>query len=147
MSGLRFLLGVFVAVLPSWLKIPLYRSWYGYRIGSGVRIGFSPFVGVTRCEIGDGVRIGSFNLFLRIGQLEIGRHTQIGFANLIRGGARVTIGSYVSILRLNVFNAILDGEVLKPEDSTLTLGPGAVVTTGHWLDFSARIELDRKSVV
>src|SRR5208283_6210103 len=93
----RFASAVLLALLPSLLKVPLYRLLFGYRIGKHVRIGFSPFVGVGRCTIGDNVRIGSFNLFYRIEQLEIGHDTRIGFLNLFRGGSKISIGPYVTI--------------------------------------------------
>ena len=88
MWRLRFALSVLLALLPSWLKVPLYRMLFGYRIGRGVRIGLSPLFGVGRCRIGDHARIGSFNLFYQVGDLEIGDHAQIGFLNLFRGGGR-----------------------------------------------------------
>jgi len=37
MWRLRFALSVLLALLPSWLKVPLYRWLFGYRIGRGVR--------------------------------------------------------------------------------------------------------------
>ena len=43
-----------VAVLPSLLKRPLYRLFFGYKIGKGVRIGFS-IIDANECTIGDGV--------------------------------------------------------------------------------------------
>ncbi len=36
MWRLRFALSVLLALLPSWLKVPLYRMLFGYRIGRGV---------------------------------------------------------------------------------------------------------------
>jgi acetyltransferase-like isoleucine patch superfamily enzyme len=141
------LLGVALALLPSWLKVPLYRLLFGYQIGRGVRIGFSPFLGVRRCKIGDNVRIGSLNVFLRIDDLEIGAHTQVGILNVFRGGTRVRLGAYVSVLRLNVCNAILDGDFLEPVEPVLELGPGVTVTSGHWLDFSGNITVGAHSII
>src|SRR5438874_419162 len=100
-------MAISVAILPSWIKNSLYRWIYGYQIGKGVRIGFSPFVGVRRCRIGDHTRIGSLNLFTQIENLTIGSHVQIGFLNVFRGGEQVALGDYVTILRLNMFNAIV----------------------------------------
>ena len=141
MRSIRFGLGVLVALLPSFLKIPLYRWLYGYRIGRGVRIGWSPLVGVGRCTIGDHVRIGHGNLFYQVEDLTIGAHTHVGFLNLVRGGKRVEIGAYVTILRQNIFNAILEPDCEEPPEQVLELGTGCVVTTGHWLDFTERIAL------
>jgi acetyltransferase-like isoleucine patch superfamily enzyme len=145
--GLKALFAVALALLPSCLKVPLYRWLFGYRIGRGVRIGLSPFIGVRRCTIGDRARIGSCNAFVRVEELNIGAHTRIGFLNLFRGGRRVDVGPYATILRQNVFNAIVDGDFLGPVDSTLELGAGVAVSSGHWLDFSDRIVVGAHSII
>ncbi len=134
-------------MLPSFFKIPLYRWLYGYRIGKGVRIGFSPFVGVGRCTIGDNVRIGSFNLFTGVKELTIGEHTRIGFLNLVRGGDRVGFGAYMTVLRFNTFNAIVDGDFATPVESNLEMGTGVFVASSHWLDFSAGIRVGDHSII
>lgn len=147
MRFLRAAAAVAVALLPSALKIPVYRWVYGYRIGRGVRIGFSPFLGVGRCTIGDHVRIGSFNVFARVGELAVGDHARIGFLNLFRGGDRVSVGAYATVLRMNVFNAIVEGDFVAPVESVLELGAGVFVATGHWLDFSDGIRVGDHSIV
>jgi acetyltransferase-like isoleucine patch superfamily enzyme len=147
MARLKFLAGVLVALLPSWLKIPIYRIFYGYQIGKGVRIGCSPFVGVQRCRIGDHVRIGHLNLFYQVGELAIGSHTRIGFLNVFRGGERIALGEYVTILRQNVLNSILRPDFINQATSVLELGPGVVVTSGHWLDFSDRITVGGHTII
>lgn len=147
MRLMRLTLAMALAILPSFLKIPLYRWWHGFRIGKGVRIGFSPFVGIERCTIGDDVRIGSFNLFTGVKELTIGDHTRIGFLNLVRGGDRVSMGSYTTILRFNTLNAIVDGDFVTPVESTLDLGSGVFVASGHWLDFSAGIRIGDHSII
>jgi acetyltransferase-like isoleucine patch superfamily enzyme len=144
---LRFAIGLGLALLPSPLKIPLYRWLFGYRIGKGVRIGLSPLIGVRRCRIGDHARIGSFNLFYEVGDLEVGDHARIGFLNLFRGGRKVRIGAYASILRQNVFNSIIKRDFVDPVDPVLDLGTGSVVTSGHWLDFSAGIDIGDHTIV
>ena len=146
-SYFRWAFAVLVALLPSFLKIPFYRLVYRYQIGKGVRIGFSPLLGVRRCRIGDHVRIGSLNLFYRIADLEIGHHVRIGFLNVFRGGERIQVGDYATILRLNTFNAIIEGDFMEPAASVLDLGTGAVVTTGHWLDFSGSIQIGAHAIV
>lgn len=147
MRFLRLFLAVSIAILPSWIKNSLYRWLFGYQIGKGVRIGFSPFVGVRRCRIGDRTRIGSLNLFTQIEELSIGTAVQIGFLNVFRGGQRVTLGDYVTILRLNMFNAIVEGDFVKPPDSMLQLGAGVFVATGHWLDFSDGIQIGDHCII
>ncbi|MDR3639308.1 MAG: hypothetical protein P4L84_36240 [Isosphaeraceae bacterium] len=147
MVWIRLALSVAVALLPSWLKVPLYRRLCGYRIGKGVRIGLSPFVGVRCCSIGDYAHIGSFNVFYRVGAIEIGDSARIGYMNLFRGGERIRIGRFADILRQNVFNAIIEADFVGTVHSVLELGTGAVVTSGHWLDFSAGLEIGDHSIV
>jgi len=141
MRHMIFGLQLVIAILPSWLKLPIYRAFFGYEIGRGVRIGFSPIVGVRRLSIGDGTRIGWFNLFYRVDQVVIGRQVSVGFLNCFRGGQSIRIGDYCSILRMNTVNAIIDGDFISSIEPTLEIGAGAVITTGHWLDFSAGIRM------
>lgn len=147
MTAVRFLLALGLAALPSAVKIPVYRRVFGYRIGRRVRIGFSPFVGVGRCTIGDHARIGHLNLFLRVKDLEVGPHARIGQLNLFRGGDRIRLGPYVTVLRTNVFNAIVEGDFVAPVESVLELGAGVFVATGHWLDFSDGIRVGDHSII
>lgn len=143
----RLLGAVLLALLPSWLKVPIYRRCFGYDIGRKVRIGFSLFVGVRRCRIGDRVRIGHGNLFAQIDEIEIGEQTRIGFLNLFRGGDRITLGRYCEILRQNVCNAIVEPDSTEPLHSVLELGTGCMVAAGHWLDFSAGIRIGDGSII
>lgn len=138
---------VLLAMLPSAVKIWIYRWRFGYRIGRGVHIGFSPFMGVGRCSIGDHTRIGPFNLFKQIEELAIGSHVRIGFANVFRGGEQVRIDDYATILRLNVFNAIVEADFVQPVASKLHLGKGVFVAASHWLDFSDGISIGDNSIV
>lgn len=142
-----FILHVVIALLPSMLKIPLYRVLFGYKIGRGVRIGLSPIIGVRHLTIGDGTRIGWFNVFFRVDQIVLGRQVKIGFLNCFRGGRLIRIGDYSSILRMNTLNAIIDGDFISSIDPTLELGAGSVVTTGHWLDYSAGIRIGDHVIV
>jgi len=147
MQFLRLVFALGLAAMPSFIKNPFYRWFYGYRIGKGVRIGWTVFLGVRRCTIGDHARIGSFNLFYQIADLEIGPHVQIGFLNLFRGGEQVIVGAYATILRLNVFNAILEADFVEPVEPRLELGTGVFVATGHWFDFSNGIRVGDHSIV
>jgi acetyltransferase-like isoleucine patch superfamily enzyme len=147
MWTLKIALGLALALLPSWLKVPLYRLLFGYRIGKGVQIGFSLFSGVNRCQIADHVLIGSGNVFYRLGELSIGDHVRIGYLNLFRGGERICIGSYASILRQNVFNSIIDRDFIHPVESVLELGAGASISSGHWLDFSAGLKIGDHTII
>jgi acetyltransferase-like isoleucine patch superfamily enzyme len=147
MRKLRLFLAACVAVLPSWLKILVLRHGFGFHIGRRVSIGFSLFAGVRCCRIADDVRIGHLNAFVNIRELEIEDHVKIGFLNLFRGGNRIHIGRYATILRMNVMNSRPSTEAVNPTVPELQLGEGAVVTNGHWLDFTDRIALADHAII
>lgn len=147
MRRMRFALAMMVACLPNFLKIRLYRHCWGYRIGSGVRLGLSVFADLGECDIADGVRIGHLNLFVGTARLGIGREARIGHLNVFRGGTSITLGAFASVLRGNVFNSIPDAEVVSAPDATFELGDGAVVTSNHWLDFTDKISIGAHAIV
>ena len=74
-----------IGVLPSFLKRPCYRGFFGYRIGKRVHIGFT-ILDAAACEIGDDSRIGHLNLIIGVKNLTLGDHVRIGHLNIIRGG-------------------------------------------------------------
>lgn len=144
---MRLLLAALMAILPSWIKVTLYRALFGYAIGRNVRIGVSILYRVGKCSIGDGARIGHLNFFGPIEDLRIGKAATVGAGNVFRGGRRVRIGDYASILRFNVFNSIRDAESVNPRSPDLELGPGCVVTAGHWVDYTDRVSLGANVIV
>jgi acetyltransferase-like isoleucine patch superfamily enzyme len=147
-AGRRFRLAglALVGLLPSVLKRPLYRGLFGYRIGRGVRIGLC-LLDAAEVDLGDGTRIGHLNLVLRVGRLVTGRHVRIGPLNIIRGGERVQMGDYATVMRLNVLNAIPDHDCTTQPTSVLELGAGAIVVSGHRLDFTDRITIGKNVIV
>src|SRR6185369_10698066 len=84
-SRSRLLTLATIAILPSFLKRPLYRLFYGYKIGKRVRIGLS-IIDAGDCTIADDVSIGHFNVVTRVQKLTIKDHVRIGHLNIIRGG-------------------------------------------------------------
>ncbi|HKG98753.1 MAG TPA: hypothetical protein VKA97_13110, partial [Pyrinomonadaceae bacterium] len=64
-SRSRFLMLGVCAVLPSFLKRPLYRLFFGYKIGRRVQIGIS-IVDARDCTIEDDVQIGHLNVITRV---------------------------------------------------------------------------------
>lgn len=141
---LAMLMGL--ALLPSFIKRPCYRLFFGYRIGKRVRIGCS-IVAANECVIEDDVRIGHLNIVIDVRRLSIGDHVRIGHLNIIRGGDEVRVGRYCDILRLNEINSILDPEVVNPVDPRFLMGPGSIVTTGHKIDFTDRVEIGRRTII
>ena len=148
MQSSKFRIGILalVGLLPSFLKRPMYRFFFGYRIGKRVRIGLS-LIDARECEIGDDVSIGHLNLFTRVGKLIIGEHVRIGFLNIVRGGDEVRLGRYAEIIRMNEINSIPDPDVVNPVDPRFLLGNGSVITTGHKIDFTDRVEIGRRAII
>lgn len=135
-----------IALLPPILKPWIYRQLLGYHVGDGVHIGIS-IIDADSCEIGNDVNIGHGNVVLNVSRLSIGHHATIGHLNIIRGGDTVTIGEYCSILRLNEINSIPDPVVVNPTSPQLLLGAGAVVTTGHKLDFTDSLKIGPRAII
>lgn len=145
-SKSRLLVLAVCAILPSFLKRPLYRLFFGYRIGKRVRIGLS-IIDAGECHIDDDVQIGHFNVVTRVHKLVIKDHVRIGHLNIIRGGAEVSIGRYCEIMRMNEINSIPDPDVVNKIDPVFLLGDGSIVTTGHKIDFTDRVEIGRRVIL
>lgn len=145
-NRLRLLLLAVIALLPSFLKRPLYRLFFGYKIGKRVKIGFS-IIDAAECSIADDVRIGHLNVFIRIGSLTIGDNVRIGVLNIIRGGDLVALGRYAEIIRMNEINSIPEPDTVNKTDPTFILGDGSIVTTGHKIDFTDRVEIGKRTIL
>lgn len=145
-SRFRLIVLACLGLLPSFLKRPCYRLFFGYRIGKRVRIGLS-LIDAKRCEIGDDTSIGHLNAVLRVETLIIGDHVRIGHMNVIRGGNEVSIGRYAEIMRMNEINSIPDPDVVNPTDPRFLLGDGSIITAGHKIDFTDRVTIGRRSIL
>jgi len=145
-SRSRLLVLAFFALLPSFLKRSLFRWCFGYKIGRRVRIGLS-IIDAGQCAIEDDVSIGHFNVVTRVANLTIKDHARIGHLNIIRGGAEVSLGRYCEIIRMNEINSIPDPEVVNEIDPTFILGNGSIVTTGHKIDFTDRVEIGPRVIL
>lgn len=145
-SQLRLLGLAAIAVLPPAWKPACYRLLFGYRIGRDVRIGFS-LIDAKHCEIAEHARIGHANLVIGVGSLRIGAHAKIGFANLLRGGTEIDIGAYARIMRCNEINSIRDPVVVNPTDPRVSIGAASVLTAGHKIDFTDRVEIGEHVIV
>ena len=145
-SRSRLLVLAALAILPSFLKRPLYRLFFGYKIGKRVRIGLS-LIDARQCTIEDDVQIGHLNVITRVEKLTIRDHVRIGHLNIIRGGAAVSLGRYCEIIRMNEINSIPEPDVVNQIDPVFILGDGSIVTTGHKIDFTDRVEIGRRVIL
>jgi acetyltransferase-like isoleucine patch superfamily enzyme len=135
-----------IALLPSFLKRPCYRLFFGYHVGRRVRIGLS-IIDARQCVIDDDVEIGHFNAFIGVAKLKIGAHARIGYLNIIRGGNEVSLGRYSEIIRMNEINSIADPDVVNEIDPRFLLGDGSVITAGHKIDFTDRVAIGRRTIL
>lgn len=142
----RFLTLAVIGILPTFLKKPIYRLCFGYRIGKRVRIGVS-IIDARQCSIADDVSIGHFNVFTQIQSLTIEDHVRIGHLNIFRGGDEVSLGRYAEVIRLNEINSIPEPDVVNKTDPRFVLGAGSIVTTGHKIDFTDRVEIGRRTII
>lgn len=145
-SKFKLLMLACVALLPSFLKRPCYRLFFGYRVGKRVRVGLS-ILDARDCQIDDDVQIGHLNVIIGVQKVSIGEHVRIGHLNIIRGGDEVRLGRYAEIIRLNEINSIVDPDVVNEVEPRFLLGDGSIVTTGHKIDFTDRVEIGRRSIL
>ena len=142
----RLALLAVIALLPGFVKRPLYRALFRYRIGRGVRIGLV-ILDAGMVELGEGTEIGHLNLITRVGSFVTGRSVRIGSLNIIRGGQRVRLGDYAEVMRLNVLNAIPDHDCTTSPTSRLEIGRGAVVVSGHRIDFTDEVTIGQNVII
>jgi acetyltransferase-like isoleucine patch superfamily enzyme len=142
----RLLLLACVALLPSFLKRPCYRLFFGYQIGRRVRVGLS-IIDARACRIDDDSQIGHLNVIIGVENLKLGDHVKIGYLNIIRGGAEVNLGRYSELMRMNEINSIPEPDAVNPVDPKFTLGNGSIITTGHKIDFTDRVEIGRRTII
>lgn len=145
-SRFRLLMLASLALLPSILKRPLYRLFFGYKIGRRVRIGFS-IIDAGECSIENDVQIGHLNVVTRVAKLVIKDHVRIGHLNIIRGGTSVDLGRYSEIMRMNEINSIPESDAVTPTDPRFSLGDGSIVTTSHKIDFTDRVQIGRRTII
>ncbi len=145
-SKLRLLMLACVAVLPSALKRPVYRICFGYRIGKRVRVGLS-IIDARECVIDDDVSVGHLNVVIGVKKLSVGDHVRIGHLNIFRGGDEVRLGRYAEIIRMNEINSIPEPDVVNEIDPRFLLGEGSIITAGHKIDFTDRVEIGRRTIL
>jgi len=125
---------------------PCYRLFFGYHIGKRVHFGVS-IIDAAECHIEDDVRIGHLNVIVGVKKLSMGDHVRIGHLNIIRGGEEVQLGRYAEIMRMNEINSIPEPDAVNPVESRFMLGAGSIVTTGHKIDFTDRVDIGRRTII
>lgn len=145
-SKFRLFALALIAPLPSFLMRPCYRLFFGYQIGKRVHFGFS-IIDAAECQIEDDVRVGHLNVIIGVQRLTMGDHVRIGHLNIIRGGEEVQLGRYSEIMRMNEINSIPEPDAVNPVEPRFMLGAGSIVTTGHKIDFTDRVDIGRRTII
>ncbi len=145
-SKFRLFVLALIALLPSFLMRACLRLFFGYHIGKRVHFGVS-IIDAAECHIEDDVRIGHLNVIIGVQKLTLGDHVRIGHLNIIRGGEEVRLGRYSEIMRMNEINSIPEPDAVNPVEPRFTLGAGSIVTTGHKIDFTDRIDIGRRTII
>ena len=129
--------------------MPVKRLAYrlqGFEVARSAWVGCS-ILDARRCQLGDGVVIGHGNLVTSVERLVLGDHVHLGHLNIIRGGDEVVLERWSEVLRLNVINAIVEPIQTTPATPTFRLGAGAIVTAGHKIDFTDRVDIGRRAII
>jgi hypothetical protein len=115
-------LSLIVWLLPgSSVKNSLLRL-LGNRIGSDARLGPALVLGCGQFVIGDGVLMGSFNIFRRLTFVDLSPRSRIG--------------------GFNQFTAAADYQRFSPLVGQLIMGESAIITNRHYLDCSGQVILE-----
>jgi len=145
MAKARFAGLALIAVAPMPIKRLAYRL-QGFEVAATARVGCS-ILDARHCRLGDGAVIGHGNLVVGVERLEVGDHVHIGQLNIVRGGDEVRLERWSEVMRLNVINSIVDPIRTTPATPRFRLGPGAVITAGHKIDFTDRVDIGRRAII
>jgi acetyltransferase-like isoleucine patch superfamily enzyme len=113
---------ILCALLPSKVKLLLYRRLLGWSIGKNVKIGFS-YIDAKNVVIADRVHIGHGNIIRNLNAFQIGSDTYIANFN-------------------SFFGAIYDGWA-----ATLTIGQSVNFMSHHFLDVGGIITIGDCTVI
>jgi acetyltransferase-like isoleucine patch superfamily enzyme len=144
--NLRLLAHGAIALLPSAVKVPIYRRVFGFEIAPDARIGVS-LLDVDELRLEAGAKIGHGNLITRTRRVHLSRSAEIGYGNIVRGGEDVELGEFSTVMRFNVLNSIPDNDAEGPTDARLTLDSGAFVVSGHRIDFTDRVSIGKNVII
>lgn len=120
---MKFLLRLFVVLLPWPLRRRALGAFFGYEIHPTARVGLS-WIFPEKLVLAEGAQIGHFTVALRLARIELGRHASIGRNNWITGFPRGAARHFAH----------------RPDrDPALVVGEHAAITKGHHFDCTDRI--------
>ena len=121
---MRKVILVLAVILPQPLKQFLYRTLLKWKIGRGVKIGYS-YLDAVSVELGDGVQIGHFNV--------------------VRGVRRFSVGAGTYIANFNEFFG--DGGFYKDFASRLEIGRDVRLMSHHFIDVGGVVTIGDRTTV
>lgn len=131
----RSLLAMFLAILPSMVKVPVYRL-AGAKLGNRVSIGFGSFVlanSFSKVSIGDYSQIGQFT-WIVCSEVSIGNYTHIAPFVWIWGAGCLKVGDKCYVGPRCIINVRRNNFEMGEYAG---LGPGSVAYThGQWLPYT-----------
>jgi hypothetical protein len=86
-------------------------------------------------------------VIIGVEKLKLEDHVKRGHLNIIRGGEEVSLGRYSELMRMNEINSIPEPDAVNPVDPRFKLGNGSIITTGHKIDFTDRVEIGRRTII
>lgn len=111
----------FSLILPNFIKIFFYRTFFKWKIGSGVKIGFSILNG-QRVTIGNNVKIGHLNQISGLKELTLEDSSSIGHLNTIKSGS-------------------------TKRESIFFCGENTSITSRHFIDSTGEVKIGRSVIV
>lgn len=135
---------VFCSSLPlNGLRVFAYRWLCGYRIGRGSRIGFCAVIHAKSVEIGRAVTIAMFTRISDVAAVSLGDGVSIGTLNLFGGmemlslGERTHIGSHLTAIAPR----------WQPTRGSLITGQQCVITGRHHIDLAHDIRIGNRVTI
>ena len=118
-------------LVPSPVKIWIYRTLLGARIGSNVRIKFGSYIVSNEIVLEDGVSIGS-DVHIICGKLSVGEETVICAEVRVDGDKSLTIGKNCYIGQRTLINVT---EPVTIEDGVGIGSDTSIFTHGVWVSY------------
>lgn len=96
------MIALFLALLPSFLHVPI-RRMMGANIAQGARIRFGTWLSAGQVNLGEGSNIGPFSV-IRANSFTLGRDSSVKPLSLVSAG-RIDLGDHVHISPLTIIKA------------------------------------------
>lgn len=122
---MRFVVRLLLLLTPWCVRRHLLRRFYGFDLHPTARIGWS-WIFPHHLVMGEGARIGHFNVAIHLDRMEMGGHSTIERSNWITGYPKSRAGHFAH----------------RPaRDPSLVMGENSAITKRHHIDCTERVEI------